>query len=250
MLNLCYPFLNYAYMRMIPPPIDPTDPPPSWGNDGSIGDIKYTGIVQVTYYVGDCTIIYFNPYTGLLRIRKAYNHGGEYKTSLIVKILNNFYSIDDFQGGWYHWSLNGPWQTYFKIDPSLTLPPDAWETNSSVMAADHSKDSTGLPYVWNIIKAPRHDFFQYARDVGIVQNGYLVLDGDTGTAPSTDWTWDDLIIHVRDSGKYQWNNPTIMLNKKYVDIIQLLYYIYITKNIKLTVRNVTFNPSNKEVKYA
>lgn len=221
MNNLTYTMLNYMGMRLVPPPIDPTDPPSDFMDEGSIGNITYAGILQVNYYVGDCTIIYFNPYTGLLRMRKAYDHGNERKDDLVVKILDKYYAIDDFQGGFYHWALNGPWQTYFKIDPSITLPADAWESNSSVMAGDHTKDSTGLRYIWNIIKTPRHDFFQFARDVGIVRDdGTLVLDPDTGTAPKSDYTNDDLILHVRDSGYYQYNNPTIMLNKKYIDYIQ------------------------------
>lgn len=220
MLNITHPFLSYVGLRMVPPPTPPVPKPPEWPGNGNIGNIEYTGVIRLHYYVGDCTIIYFNPYTGLLRIRKAYNHGNEQKYSLIVKILNNFYSIDSFQGGWFHWALNGPWQTHFRISPDLTLPADAWESNSSVLAGDHSKDSTGLPYVWNIIKAPRHDFFPFARNVGIVYNdGTLRLDPDTGTAPVSDYTWDDLILHVRDWGHMQTNTPTIMLNKKYADII-------------------------------
>jgi hypothetical protein len=239
--------LNYIGMRLVPPPTNPVNPPSDFIDEGNIGNISYAGILQVRYHVSDCTIIFFNPYTGLLRIRVAMNRGNEYKSDLVVKILNNYYAIDDFQGGFYHWALNGPWQTYFKIDPKITLPADAWETNSSVMSGDHSKDSTGLRYVWNIIKTPRHDFFQYARDVGIVRDdGVLLLDPDTGTAPKSDYTDDDLILHVRDHGDHQWNTPTIMLDKKYIDYIQLLYIIYITKNLKSS-NNINYLPSNKEV---
>lgn len=247
MNNLVMPMLNYMGMRLVPPPIDPIDPPSDFLEEGTIGNTTYAGMLQVKYHVSDCTIIFFNPYTGLLRIRVAKNRGNEYKSDLVVKILNNYYAIDDFQGGFYHWALNGPWQTYFKIDPSITLPADAWESNSSVMAGDHSKDSTGLRYIWNIIKTPRHDFFQFARDVGIVRdNGTLVLDPDSGTAPKSDYTDDDLILHVRDSGDHQWNNPTIMLDKKYIDYIQLLYIIYITNNLKSS-NNINYTPSYKEV---
>lgn len=247
MNNLTYTMLNYIGMRLVPPPTNPVNPPSDFIDEGAIGNISYAGILQVRYHVSDCTIIFFNPYTGLLRIRVAMNRGNEYKSDLVVKILNNYYAIDDFQGGFYHWALNGPWQTYFKIDPKITLPADAWETNSSVMSGDHSKDSTGLRYVWNIIKTPRHDFFQYARDVGIVRDDdTLVLDPDSGAAPKSDYTDDDLILHVRDHGDHQWNIPTIMLNKKYIDYIQLLYIIYITKNLKSS-NNINYLPSNKEV---
>lgn len=253
MNNLVMPILNYMGMRLVPPPTNPVDPPSDFLEEGTIGNTTYAGMLQIKYTVGDCTIVYFNPYTGLLRIRKGYDHaakhgyGNEVKHDLVVKILNKYYAIDDFQGGFYHWALNGPWQTYFKIDPGITLPVDAWETNNTVMSNENSKDSTGLKHIWNIIKIPRHDFFQYARDVGIVRDdGTLVLDPDTGTAPKSDYTDDDLILHVRDSGDYQTNNSIIMLDKKYIDYIQLLYIIYININLKSS-NNINYVPSSKEV---
>ncbi len=56
------------------------------------------------------------------------------------------------------------------------------------------------------------------------------------------------ILHVRDWGHIQTNTPTIMLNKKYADIIYL-YYISITKDTIKPCNNITYKPLNKEVKY-
>lgn len=223
MLNIVYPLLNGNRGRRAIPPGIPGTKPPGFPDDGNIGNIKYAGILQIDYVVSDCTIIYFNPYTGNLRIRFSFNRGNEKRNEMILRVENTYFYLDDFAGYFSYSGIYGPWQTYFKIDNLVTPPPEAWESNSSVMAGDHSKDSTGLLYTWNIIKTPRHDFFDFAKRLLIVPSGtykgYLKLDPDTGLAPPSDWTNDDLILHVRDNGDYQHNNPTIMLDKKYIDYI-------------------------------